>query len=119
MVERSRGPGNALLSFVECEHITEVVTGFGDRGVPSESVVAGVATEVARYLSANVPVGEHLADQLLLPMALGGGGVFRTVEPSRHCLTQLTLLELFLGTSSVVTAESKDVWRIGVVSRSA
>jgi len=119
MVERSRGPGNALLSFIECEHITEVVTGFGDRGVPSESVVAGVVTEVTRYLSAKVPVGEHLADQLLLPMALGGGGVFRTVEPSRHCLTQLTLLELFLGTSSVVTQEGKDAWRIEIVSRSA
>jgi len=118
MVERSRGPGNALLSFIECEHVTEVVTGFGDRGVPSESVVAAVATQVARYLSANVPVGEHLADQLLLPMALGGGGVFRTVEPSQHCLTQLSLLELFLGTSSVVTREGKDACRIEILSRS-
>lgn len=119
MVDNSRGPGNALLSFIESEHITEVVTGFGDRGVSSESVVARVASEVRRYLSANVPVGEHLADQLLLPMALGAGGVFRTVEPSRHCLTQLQLLELFLGTSAAVTREDEAAWRIEILSRSA
>jgi RNA 3'-terminal phosphate cyclase (ATP) len=119
MIENSRGPGNALLAFIESEHVTEVVTGFGDRGVPSERVAAAVANEVLRYLNANVPVGEHLADQLLLPMALGAGGVFRTVEPSGHCLTQLNLLELFLGTASVVTREADDIFRIEIVGRSA
>jgi RNA 3'-terminal phosphate cyclase (ATP) len=119
MVEDSRGPGNALLAFIESEHITEVVTGFGERGVSSERIAAGVASEVQRYLSANVPVGEHLADQLLLPMALGAGGVFRTLEPSRHCLTQLNLLELFLRTSASVTRVAEHVWQIEIVSRSA
>jgi RNA 3'-terminal phosphate cyclase (ATP) len=119
MVEDSCGPGNALLAFIESEHITEVVTGFGERGVSAERVAAGVASEVARYLAANVPVGEHLADQLLLPMALGAGGVFRTVQPSQHCLTQLSLLKLFLGTSAVVAEEGDDVWRIEVVGRRA
>jgi len=119
MIKDSRGPGNVLLAFIESEQITEVVSGFGERGVSSERVAAGVASEVQRYLNANVPVGEHLADQLLLPMALGAGGVFRTLSPSRHCLTQLNLLKLFLGTSAVVTREGPDVSRIEVVSRSA
>ena len=119
MIKDSRGPGNVLLAFIESEQITEVVSGFGERGVSSERVAAGVASEVQRYLNANVPVGEHLADQLLLPMALGEGGVFRTLSPSRHCLTQLSLLKLFLGTSAVVTREGLDVSRIEVVSRSA
>ena len=119
MIKDSRGPGNVLLAFIESEQVTEVVSGFGERGVSSERVAAGVASEVQRYLNANVPVGEHLADQLLLPMALGEGGVFRTLSPSRHCLTQLSLLKLFLGTSAVVTHEGPDVTRIEVVSRSA
>jgi RNA 3'-terminal phosphate cyclase (ATP) len=119
MVEDSCGPGNALLAFIESEHVTEVVTGFGERGVSAEQIAAGVASEVARYLAANVPVGEHLADQLLLPMALGAGGVFRTVQPSQHCLTQLSLLKLFLGTSTFVAQEEADVWRIEVVGRHA
>jgi RNA 3'-terminal phosphate cyclase (ATP) len=114
MVEDSLGPGNALLAFIESEQITEVVTGFGERGVSAERVAAGVASEVARYLRANVPVGEHLADQLLLPMALGAGGVFRTLEPSPHTLTQLSLLESFLGSAAVVSREAHDVWQIEV-----
>jgi RNA 3'-terminal phosphate cyclase (ATP) len=114
MVEGSRGPGNALLAFIESEQVTEVVTGFGERGSSAERIAAGVASEVARYLSANVPVGEHLADQLLLPMALGAGGVFRTLEPSQHTLTQLSLLQLFLGTRATVSREAQDVWRIEV-----
>jgi len=119
MIENSRGPGNALLSFIECEHVTEVLCGFGERGIPSERIAGGVASEVSRYLSANVPVGEHLADQLLLPMALGSGGVFRTIEPSRHTLTQLRLLKSFLGTTAVVTRETDEAWRIEIVGRSA
>lgn len=97
--------------------MTEQVTGFGERGVSSEQVAARVTEEVQRYLAAGVPVGEHLADQLLLPMALGEGGVFRTVEPSLHCRTQMDLLELFLGTKASAIEESHDVWRIEVEGR--
>ncbi len=59
-------------------------------------------------------VGEHLADQLLLPMALGSGGAFRTLEPSLHCTTQLRLLGDILGTKATAVEEQKDVWRIEV-----
>jgi RNA 3'-terminal phosphate cyclase (ATP) len=49
-----------------------------------------------RYLAADVPVGEHLADQLLIPMALAGGGEFRTVPLSSHTTTNAALIERFL-----------------------
>lgn len=114
MISDSRGPGNALLAVIQAEHVTEVVTGFGDRGVPSERIAALVVEEVERYLAAGVPVGEHLADQLLLPMALGQGGCFLTLRPSLHCSTQLQLLELFVGVAASATQEAPDVWRIEV-----
>jgi RNA 3'-terminal phosphate cyclase (ATP) len=78
-----------------------------------------VAKEVLRYEAAGVPVGEHLADQLLLPMALGAGGAFRTVEPSPHCRTQMAMIERFLGTAIRATQEGDgpDVWRIDVPAR--
>jgi len=44
--------------------------------------------EAKRYLNAGVPVGEHLADQLLVPMGLAGGR-FRTLLPSAHVTTNL------------------------------
>ena len=67
--------GQAMLSsrFVESEHVTEVFTEFGERGVRAEAIAEAVAKEVTRYLAAGVPVGEHLADQLLVPMVLGQG----------------------------------------------
>jgi RNA 3'-terminal phosphate cyclase (ATP) len=114
VVKDAAGPGNVLLATIASAHVTEVVTGFGERGVRAEAVAEAVAAETARYLRADVPVGEHLADQLLLPMALGGGGAFRTLRPSGHTTTQLALLRRFLGVTITTTEEAEDVWRIEV-----
>lgn len=117
VIENAHGPGNVLVATVESEHVTEVFTGFGDRGVRAEAVAKNVAEEARRYLASGVPVFEHLADQLLLPMALGEGGVFRTVRLTDHATTHLVLLEMFLGTQSKVTEEAADVVRIEVSGR--
>lgn len=113
-VVEPRGPGNVLLATVQSEHVTEVFVGFGERGVRSEHVAAGVAAEVTRYLRAGVPVFEHLADQLLLPLALGAGGSFRTVRPTDHARTQAQILEAFLGAQVRFHEEADDVWRVEV-----
>jgi RNA 3'-terminal phosphate cyclase (ATP) len=42
-----------------------------------------MAKEARRHLDADVPVGEHLADQILLSLAIAAGGSFRTL-PSPH-----------------------------------
>ena len=101
--EGMAGPGNVLLLSLESEHVVEVFTGFGEIGVRAEAVAERVAQEARRYLAADVPVGPHLADQLLLPMALAGGGAFRTVPLSRHASTNLEVIGQFLGTSIDVT----------------
>src|SRR6185369_10775928 len=67
----SVGPGNAISITVESEHVTDVFTAFGARGVPAEQVARDAATQAKRYLASDAAVGEHLADQLLLPMAVG------------------------------------------------
>lgn len=95
------GPGNAVSIELHFEHVTEVFTGFGQRGVPAERVARQTLDRAQRYLDAHVPVGEHLADQLLLPLGLGahqgtGGGVFRTLPLSSHSQTQIQVLERFL-----------------------
>lgn len=114
---KSPGPGNTVAIVVDSEHVTEVFTGHGAKGVPAERVAAGAADEAAAYLAAGVPVGTHLADQLLVPMALGGGGAFDTVAPTPHTTTQIDLVRWFLG--SVITAEPVDAvrWRITVPAR--
>ena len=57
---------------------TEVFTGFGEKHVSTQKVVQGVVAGAREYLASDVPVGRFLADQLLIPLAMAGGGRFRT-----------------------------------------
>ena len=108
------GPGNALLLEVEHEHVSEIVTGFGRIGVSAERVAGGAAREMKRYLKSRVPVGEHLADQLLLPMALAGGGSFTTTRLSSHAATNLEVIRAFLDVDFDVTPLAPGILRVEV-----
>jgi RNA 3'-terminal phosphate cyclase (ATP) len=116
-VAQATGPGNALVVEVACEQVTEVFTAFGERGVSAESVGVQAAREALDWLAADVPVGPHLADQLLLPMALGGGGSFRTVAPSLHTRTHAEVIQAFLGTEIGLADEGRRGWRVTVPAR--
>ena len=91
----SPGQGNALLLEVAGAGSAELCTGFGERGVPAETVAMVAAAEMRALLTAGVPVGSHLADQLLLPMALAGGGAFLTLPLSGHAQTAIEVIEAF------------------------
>lgn len=95
-LDDSCGPGNVVRIEIESESVTEMFTGFGRRGVRAETVAGEVADEARAYLAAGAPVGEYLADQLLLPMALAGGGEFRTGQLSNHTTTNARVIERFL-----------------------
>lgn len=116
-VAEAVGPGNVVTVELESEQVTEVFTGFGERGVSAERVGSAVADEAREYLAAGVPVGRHLADQLLLPMALGEGGVFRTMKPSGHTRTHVELLRMFLGSEIQVREAGERAWEIEVPAR--
>jgi len=90
------GPGNALLLEIESEHVTEVVSSIGEKRVSAETVAERACEEARRYIDAEVPVGEHLADQLLIPLALAGGGSFVTTPLSSHSTTNIDVIGQFL-----------------------
>lgn len=108
------GPGNVLTIELGFEHVREVFTGFGAKGVSAESVGVKTSHEALSYLAMDVPVGEYLADQLLLPMVLFGGGRFRTVEPSKHTRTHVELLRNLLDARIRVEQESEKAWQVEV-----
>ncbi|TAK01187.1 MAG: RNA 3'-terminal phosphate cyclase [Candidatus Manganitrophaceae bacterium] len=110
----SAGPGNVLLLEVESEQLTELFSSFGERGLPAEIVADRAVKEVRRYLAAGVAVGEHLADQLLLPMALMKGGCFSTLPPSRHTLTNIDIIRKFLTVPISVLETDRKTHRIEV-----
>ena len=113
-VRSAQGPGNAVQIVIEGEPVTEIVTAFGDKGVSAETVAATACDEAASLLAAGVPVGGHLADQLLLPMALAGGGVFRTVTPTAHAITNAEVIRQFIDVAVAFTPESGTVTRVEV-----
>jgi RNA 3'-terminal phosphate cyclase (ATP) len=90
------GPGNVLFIEIESEYVTEVFTGFGERGVPAEAVAEKAVREARRYLASEAAVGEYLADQLLVPLALARGGSFTTGPLSRHAQTNAEVIHKFL-----------------------
>ena len=51
-------------------------------------------------------MGPYLADQLLVPLALAGGGAFRTMPLSPHCTTNIAVIREFLGVTVAVAPES-------------
>lgn len=108
------GPGNVVLLEVETQHLTEVISAIGEKGVPAEKIANNAADELEGYLKAEVPVGEHLADQLLLPMALGKGGKFLSVAPSMHTRTHAEVLKAFLGTNVRMEQVTELSWMIEV-----
>lgn len=89
-------PGNALLLTLEYEHATEVFTAFGERSVTSEQVERQVVQRARRYLMSRAAFAEYLADQMMVPLALAGGGGFTLDAVSMHARTNARVIETFL-----------------------
>ncbi len=110
-IHDSRGPGNVVMIRIESQHVTELFTGFGQRGVKAERVAGDVWQEAREYLAAEVPVGPHLADQLLLPLGIaahhGSRGAFVTMPLTRHSTTHIEVLQKFLEVNITVTQNDR------------
>jgi RNA 3'-terminal phosphate cyclase (ATP) len=112
------GPGNAIVCDIQLGALHEVVTSLGARNISAEQVATRAARDVRALIAAKAPVGEHLADQLLIPMALAGGGAFRTSKPSLHTHTNAAVVERFLPVSIALREdEAAGNWVVEVVAR--
>jgi RNA 3'-terminal phosphate cyclase (ATP) len=94
--KNSTGPGNAVMVELASTNVTEIFTAFGKLGTSAEKVAKDAAVEAHRYRGSNAAVGENLADQLLLPMALAGRGSFTTTAISQHAETNMDVIARFL-----------------------
>lgn len=67
-----------------------------------------------RQPDSQAPVGEHLADQLLLPMAIGGGGRFRTGPLSLHTRANMEIIHHFIDVTIEGTPLATHTWEVAV-----
>ena len=100
-VRQNEGPGNVLLATLQHEHVCEVATRFGERGVTAERVARDLAREVESWLRHDAALGAHLADQWTLPIALavwlrGGRAAFTCTELTPHATTNFETVARFL-----------------------
>jgi RNA 3'-terminal phosphate cyclase (ATP) len=94
--ELSPGPGNVVMIQIVSDAVCETFTAFGRLGVSAETVAKEAVREAREYLASSAVAGEHLADQLLLPLALAGGGSFTATKLTQHVTTNMKIVELFL-----------------------
>lgn len=95
-LEQDEGPGNALLLEIACEQVTEVFSACGQSGTRAEQVADRAIDQARDWLQSRAAVAEHLADQLLLPMAMSGGGSLTTPRMTEHLESNIQVLRQFL-----------------------
>ncbi|MDH3975234.1 MAG: RNA 3'-terminal phosphate cyclase [Deltaproteobacteria bacterium] len=111
-VKDSPGPGNVITIEVESENMREVFTGFGERGVKAEKVAKKAANRARQYIESKAVAGKYLADQLLIPMAIAGGGRFTTLSPTEHTRTNAEVIGKFLKVDITMDEVEEGLWEI-------
>ncbi len=109
---RGTGPGAGIFLFAEYAPSPDgegVVAGFsayGRRGLPAERVAEAVCQELLAHHRSGAPVDPHLADQLVLPLALAEGESRAvTSRVSHHLLTNVWVARQFLARELTVEGE--------------
>ena len=105
----SKGQGTVVFLWAEFENVLAGFTSLGERGKPAERVAQEAVQDLLNFREAGGALEEHLADQLVLPLALAEGeSRFTTAAVSGHLLTNAWVVNRFLpGTVRVEGAEGE------------
>jgi RNA 3'-terminal phosphate cyclase (ATP) len=116
---REPGPGRGVCCLVEAvfEQTTELTSSFGEQGITAEQVGQRAAKVMQDFIGNGAAIGRCLADQLLLPMALAGNGVFTTMAPDAHVPTNIGVIEQFLPVKFRVTPLGHGRFEVAVEHR--
>jgi RNA 3'-terminal phosphate cyclase (ATP) len=90
-------PGDSLFVWAEFERSRAGFGTLGARGKPAEHVADEAADALLAFLTSGAGTDPHLADQIVLLMALASGrSVLTTSRVSQHLLTNLWTIRQFL-----------------------
>ena len=108
------GPGNSFQLAINSETHKSVFEVVGEVGVSAERVAKQAAGRVNQFIDAKAAVEEHLADQLLLLIALAGSGSFTTTNPSLHTTTNIDVIKQILKREIKITPLTRSLWQISL-----
>jgi RNA 3'-terminal phosphate cyclase (ATP) len=94
--EAAVGHGGAIVAWARTEHTVLGAGRVAERGVRAEMLGEAVGDELAGDLASGATLDVHAADQLLVYLALAGGGAFTTRTLTSHAQTAIWLIEKFL-----------------------
>jgi RNA 3'-terminal phosphate cyclase (ATP) len=112
--ENAYSRGTAVMVEIESEYVTELCSRVGERGVRAEVIAENAADDALRYLKTEAPVGEHLADQLLVPLSVARGGSFATGPLSLHTQTNIDVIRKFVDVDITARETAHGIWRVDV-----
>lgn len=99
----SAGKGTCVFLLARYEHAVAGFSSLGARGKPAEQVANEAVDEFLAHHESGMVVDKHLADQLLIYLALArGSSEFTTSEITQHLLTHIWVIEQFLPVSCEV-----------------
>ncbi|MBL0844256.1 RNA 3'-terminal phosphate cyclase [Pseudomonas mediterranea] len=101
------GPGNVVSITATRAGVTEVFASIGQERVRAEQVADVAVDELMAWTQSNAAVGNRLADQLMLPMAIAGAGKLTTERLSNHIRTNAAVIQQFIAVDVCLTRLSE------------
>lgn len=110
--ERGPGPGAGLFLWLPQAGFGQL----GRKGYPADKVAEDAVAELRAFIdNQTAAVDHHLADQLLIPMALARGrSTFTTHLLSSHTLTNASLLRQWLEADIAVSGNAGDAGSVSI-----
>jgi len=116
----SPGRGTVVFLVAEYEHAVAGFSSPGRRGKPAEKVAEEACREFIAHHQSGACLDKHLADQLILPLALAPGpSAFTTCEITQHLLTNVWVVEQFLDIVFEIEGEEGQTGRVQVSGQCA
>lgn len=114
----SSGPGAFIFLRPEGENCLAGFSSIGERGKRAEKVGGKAAGALLEYGATQACLDPHLVDQIVLYLAMvPGESVFTTSCITQHLLTNLWVIEHFLGISYMVDGKPGEPGRVTISGR--
>jgi len=114
----AQGQGTVVFLVAEFERTRAGFTSLGRKGKPAEDVATEACEHLLRYYRSGAALDQHLADQLIIPLALAQGpSVFTTYRVTQHLLTNAWIVQQFLGREVIIEGAEGEPGKVTIPGR--